>query len=310
MTDAALDQQPVDGATDAPGANTPTPAAPSTDTAAPEKAEGTEAETQTEVEADADGLLDDGEEPAAEGEETEEAEERKPLAPWQPPEGQEVNEHAKPHLQALDAIASDEGQRDKIVGLFDTMMKAEVARLAEVSKAAKTETVTALKAELGDGYGAFRDQVDGAFKALPKEFRDQLKGARLANGQLLLSTRGAIDLLHRLGAKPPAPQTQGDRRVTIQKEIDDIDAAMHADVSSLYKPWRGTGQLATDRKLALLRELGNEGPPKASAAETAKEMRKLEDLKVRDPLMYEHGSWPGARSPAERHHQLRTGRGA
>jgi hypothetical protein len=313
MTEEALDQQP--GATGVPDTATPAPEAGKPTDQIAEATEQAAAEPLDE----ADYIIgaDDGEAPAAEGEEAEQPEERAPLAPWQPPEGQEISEHAKPHLDALDGIATDEAQRDKLIGLYDQMVQAQTARLAQLNKAAKAELVASLKAELGDEFISFKREVDGAFRALPEELRSALRSARLPDGRLLMGMPEAVRMLHSLRDSQSRHHdwradraNARDRTTMLKTELDELTALMNRDIDEFRRPWKATGVSGSERVLQISRELMSDGPAPQSAASAAAEMRRLEELKTRDPQMYQFGSWPGARSPADRHFELRQRRRA
>jgi len=89
---------------------------------------------------------------------------------------------------------------------------------------------------------------------------------------------------------------------------NEIDALMNRDIGEYHRPWRATGVSASDRRMQIMRELGNESPAKPSAVDVRTEVRKLEQLRGSDPQMFQFGSWPGARSPAERLAAIQQGR--
>jgi hypothetical protein len=295
----------------------PTPAAPSP-TSAPETATPLKQADFAAPETDEEGLgLGDveGEEPAEQGEEPQQAEDRAPLKPWTPPEGQEILEVAKEPLADLDAIFADnkktaEEKRDGTIEVYNKMMAAQVARIDALNAATKSETVAALKAEHGGNLKGYLSEVDAAFNELPAEFRDAIKAARLPDGRLLVNLPETARMIHRMGQKPaPAPSPEG-RRLTIQRELAEIDTEMNKDASSLYKPWKATGQLATDYKLALLRELNGEGPKRASPTALKTEEAELMAFWKRDPQLFEYRKdWRGTnKSGAERLAEIRQGR--
>jgi hypothetical protein len=257
---------------------------------------------------------DDGEELAGEAEQPDE--DRAPLKPWTPPDGQEVHEHARPHLAALDGIATDEVQRDRLVGLYNEMVQAQTARLAELSATTKAETVKALKAELGGDFAAYRGQVDDAFKALPSDYRAALKGARLADGRLLLSTRAGIDLLHRLGDRQTrhadwrADQVNSrDKRSMLQAELAELNAIRDRDISELHRPWRDTGMSGSDRAYAIMKELNGDAPKRPSASTLRSEEAELIRLYETDPQIFEYALWrDSGLTGAERLTRIRQGR--
>ena len=182
-------------------------------------------------------------------EEAEETEEREPLAPWQPPKGEEVNEHVRPHLEALDTIAKDEAQRNEIVGIYQQMVEAQTTRLAELNKNAKAEMVSNLKAELGDGFAGFKRDVNAAFQGLPEELRGALRSARLPDGRLLMGMPEAVRMIHGLSAKQNRhadwradEAKRGDRTHMLQQELAELDTIMNRDIDEYHRPWRNTGK--------------------------------------------------------------------
>src|SRR6185437_14565970 len=123
----------------------------------------------------------EGEEPSAE--DAEQPEEHTPLAPWQPPDGQEISEHAKPHLDALDGIATDEAQRDKIIGLYDKLVAAQVERLAAADEAATRAAVEALGGK--DAHAELINSAKAVLTTWPKELQRAVRDARTPDGRRL-----------------------------------------------------------------------------------------------------------------------------
>jgi hypothetical protein len=235
---------------------------------------------------------------------------------YEAPEGQQVTEIGQQRIDAFAEFAHKSNMAPETfeasINWYNNFIRQEQARLAEGDKAARAEVTKALKSELGDGFSSFRGELDATFKALDPELQAALRGARTPDGRSLMTRPDVVRLIHSLG-KQQGPITtqpqQQDRRAVFQQELAEIDAAMNQDVANLYKPWKATGKLATDYKLQLMRELGSEGPPRPSAADLRAETRELEQLRDRDPQMFSFGSWPGARSPADRLHAIRMGRG-
>ena len=259
---------------------------------------------------DLDAPTDDGEEPA-EGEEAE-TEEREPLEPWQPPEGQEVSELAKPHLEALDGIAADEKQRDKIIDVYQRMVEAQQVRLTEGDKVARVDLVKGLKSELGDEFKGFKQQFDESFNGLPGDLRAALRSARLPNGQALLMRPDVVRLIHQLGANPAATgQPQQDSRTAMQRELAEIDGLMSSNIDSYnYSKWRNTGVSPSDRRMQIMREM-QEPTPKPTPQQLRSEEAELLDLHVRDPQVFEYSpNWRGTeKTAARRLYEIRQGRG-
>jgi hypothetical protein len=261
---------------------------------------------------DVDAIDLDGEEPA-EAEEAEQAWQPR-LKPWEPPDGQEIAEAARPHLEALDGIASDEGQRDKIIDVYQRMVEAQTTRLAELNKSARTEMVASLKAELGDGYADFKRNVDESFSSLPKELQSALRTARLPDGRLLITMPEMVRTISGLNGRQSSqhvPQPPQGSQASMQQELRDIDALMTRDIDEYRRPnWRGLGVSASERHLQIMRQLDNPDPnPAATAAALESEKAALLKLRRDDPTMFSLGSWRGGRSAAERLAAIQAGRG-
>jgi hypothetical protein len=131
-------------------------------------------------------------------------------------------------------------------------------------------------------------------------------GTKLANQPELL--RMIASAYGTGGEHQAAPQPR-DSRSAMQAELRDLDQLMTTDIGAYHGPWRGTGKSGSDRRLQIMRELGSEGPARPSASDIRAEIRELEQLRARDVQMFQYGSWPGARSPADRLHAIRAGRG-
>ena len=93
-------------------------------------------------------------------------------------------------------------------------------------------------------------------------------------------------------------------------EAAQLDHLMRTDIDAyMYKPWELTGMTGSERALQLRRQLDDPDPnPAATAAARKAEEAKLVALSRNDPQLFAYGSWPNARSPADRLRQLRTGR--
>lgn len=196
---------------------------------------------------------------------------------------------------------------------YGNLVQQQEAKLAEVAKTTKAETVAALRAEHGENLKGYLAEVDAAFASLPKEFRVQLKGARLADGRPLLQTLEMVKLFHALGNQQGQRTdvvNTGDRRTMLQQELAELESLRDKDISEYLRPYKNTGRSGSDRALEIMREIGSEGPAKPSATDLRAEERKLERLSRDDPQLFQFGSWPGARSPADRLHQIRSGRAA
>jgi hypothetical protein len=233
---------------------------------------------------------------------------------YTPPEGAEVTEVGQERIDAFAEFAHKSNMAPEVfeasIGWYNNLVQQEQARLAEADKTARTELATGLKIELGDGYAAFKGEVDTAFRELPQDLRTALRSARLPDGRLLLSMPEAVHMVHALSRHQSQTTTQPrSGRSAMQQELAEIDALMHRDIDEYHKPWRTTGMSASQRRLQIAREMASEGPAKPSASDLRAEMRDLEQLKARDIQTFMYGSWPGARSPADRLHQLQMGRG-
>lgn len=109
--------------------------------------------------------------------------------------------------------------------------------------------------------------------------------------------------------KPEAQQSVAVQHAAAQDELARLDALLRTDIDTYrYKLWENTGVTASDRALQLRRQMAGEGPKKPSAAEVQAEVNRLVALSKSDPQLFQFGSWPGARSPADRLHAIRAGR--
>ena len=232
------------------------------------------------------------------------------------PKGSELTEAGKEGVAEYAEYAHLNNMApDAFQASFD-FIRQKQAQLLEGDKTARAELVASLKREMGDGYAAFSREVDTAFRELPQELRTALKTARLPDGRLLASMPETMRLLQRLNNQQAShhewrtDESKGrDRTTMLREELRQINEAMNADVSSLYKEWRGTGKLATDRRLEIARELAGTGPAKPGAADLRAEERELELLKTRDPEMFNFGDWKGSGRPAaERLARIQQGR--
>jgi hypothetical protein len=289
MTDAPIDQLPVTSATDAPSPTPPT--------------QGQEVVVQDDTD-DLDlDFLDSGDD-AGDGEVgevelTDHGDGPGELAPWSPPDGQAVSEQAKPHLEKLDAYATERGwtteDRDGLIDLYNGIVVAQANRHVALNKTAKAATVATLRAEHGNGLKSYLAEVDAAFASLPKEFRAQLKSAILPDGTRLINTVGAVNLFAQLAERKATTAQPKDRTSMLQRELRDIDALMSRDIDEYRRPWRGTGMSASARRAEILRELSPDAPVKPGRAQLANEEAELLALYESDPMVFEHprGKRPG-----------------
>ena len=283
--------------------------------------EGDQDEVNAATDADADA-----DDEAGEGEEQEESEEAADqgaheavgVDDYTPPEVTGVtwnDNELKPIVDVAARHGVSEAALTEALSAYGEVIQQQLAKIAEVAKTAKAETVAALKAEHGENLKGYLAEVDSAFAALPKEFRKQLKGARLADGRPLLQTLEMVKLFHALGDRQGRHAdwrgdqvTTGDRRTVLQQEIAEIDAEMHRDADKLYRPYKNSGLSATDYKQNALREIAKP-TPKPSAASLKSEEADLVALHERDPQIFEYAPWKqSGKTGAQRLHAIRSGR--
>jgi hypothetical protein len=260
---------------------------------------------------DLDLLAEDGDD-AGEGEEppADEAvqtEERAPLRPWTPPQGAEVAEHVKPHLEALDGIATDEAQRDKIIGLYDKLVAAQVERLAAADKAATRAAVEALGGK--DAHAELINSAKAVLTTWPKELQRAVRDARTPDGRRLALLPEFVQALAtmRQQANPQQPQ---DRSNMLKAELQELNALRDTDIDKFMKrPWKGTSKSGSDRSLEIVRELSGEETGKPSEGDLQSEARALRNLRVSDPQMFAFGNWKNTGRPgADRLAAIESGR--
>jgi hypothetical protein len=316
MTEA-IEQQPAAGATDAPGATSPVP----TDEHA-----GQQVALQDDADAldllDADYGDDEGEGADDVGDVGEG--ERIDSSPqydlqdftYAPPAGSHITEIGQTRISAFAEFAHKSNMAPEAfegaINWYNGLAAQEQARQVETDKSARTDLVAGLKDELGSGYTTFQREVDGAFKELPKELRTALRTARLPSGELLLSRPDAVRMIHRLAVQESrSGQQQGNRTDMLKAELEELNALRDSDIGAfMHKPWKGTGISGSDRSYQIVKELANEAPARASAADLRSEERELIKLRDRDFDMFRFGDWRGTGRPAsERLVAIQTGRG-
>jgi hypothetical protein len=288
--------------------------------------EPTQADQPADVGIEVDGIdLDapvseaDGEEP----EEGEDAEASETDLQWDredftytPPDGAEVTETGQERINAFAEFAHKANVSPEAfegaINFYNELVAKEQERRAETDKTARVDLVAELKGELGDGYAAFRNEVDGAFKELSQDLRRALKSARLPEGRLLLSMPEAVHMVHALSRHQTQAtiQPQGSRSA-MQQELAEIDMLMRSDISEYHRAnWRGSNRSASDRRLEIMRQLDAPDPnPQQTRANLEDEKRELLRLRMSDPQMFAFGNWRGTGRPAsDRLVALQTGR--
>jgi hypothetical protein len=310
MIDDALDTQPAADTTDAPGTTSPTPS----------PATGGQQVAVADAHDDALDLLsdttyedDDGD--AGEVGEVSESEQLDLSAyEYTPPDGQEFSEFGKASVGLLNEHCARNGidpeGRNGLLELYDQIRENQKAAFEVADKAAAKAAEKAL-----GGKAAYEPLVKSAravLRAWPEPLRAAIEDARTSDGRRLALMPEFVRALADMGQRRTTATPQ-DKRTTmhdLQAELADINAAMHADVANLYKPWRATGKLATDRKLEILRQLNDEGPSGPTKADLAAEEREILKLKDRDFDTYRFGDWNGTGRPAsDRLLAIRTGHG-
>lgn len=228
-------------------------------------------------------------------------------------EGQTISEVGQELLDGLKSLAVEAdmlpGQPEKVAKWYQSFLNGQQARLVEAERTARADLVANLKDELGDGFAGFKTELDTAFKGLPPDLRAALKTARTADGLPLMVRADVVRLIHGLNKSQPSPQLLQGGRAAMQEELRALDQLMYTDIDQYNRRgWRGSDKSASDRRLEIMRELASEAPAKPSAADLRAEEEKLVHLSKTDPTIFSYGSWPGARSPADRLHSIRSGR--
>jgi hypothetical protein len=322
MTDTAIAQSPAPDAS-----ATPTPApAPIPPTAAPPVAE------QVQDDEGLDLLADDGDEAGADvdGSEGEDGSETiKAIGPGDDASAEEITawraEHgvpdapdgySAPTIEGIEWNADSLGPIHEIANRHNVPQQAVADALAEYGKQIQTQQA-AIRQRDAEAAKAVRSElteaeivsVKTAARAMPVELRQMLNTAVLPDGTRLVNQPEVLRLIAAgYGTKGGNPPPLRDNRTMLREELNEIDALMNRDIGEYHRPWRATGVSASDRRMQIMRELGNESPAKPSAVDVRTEVRKLEQLRGSDPQMFQFGSWPGARSPAERLAAIQQGR--
>lgn len=228
-------------------------------------------------------------------------------------EGQHYTDYGQALAEKVTALAYDldisPDQAQQLVLKGDGILKALAeSRDAEDNRAGSKVLIE----EFGGDRNAVKAHVTRARatlrEVLPDGLGDLLLQSRGPDGRRLAFQPEFLRWASQLSATPAATQPREDRRVTIQRELDDLTALMHKDIDEFRRPWRATGISGSERHLELMRELASDAPAKPSAADVRAEERRLVKLSQDDPALFQFGSWPGARSPADRLHAIRMGR--
>ncbi len=283
----------------------------------PQSAEQTEDDGLADVDVDAIDLEADD---AGEGEEPAEGEDAEPIDTsayvFEPAEGEEVTESGQARITAFAEFAAKNDLAPEAyqgaIAWYNDLVKQEQTRLADADKDAQKASIEALGGR--EAYASTIETAKSVLRTWPKELADAVRSARTSDGTRLALMPEFVRALASMGDRQGTPQPPQDRTQMLQAELAAIDAAMHEDVANLYRPWKG-GKLATDRKLEIARELdsisrGEVPNVRERKVALAKEERELNALRKRDPQMFAHGSWPGARSPADRLAAIQAGRAA
>jgi hypothetical protein len=182
-----------------------------------------------------------------------------------------------------------------------------------MDKTANKEMTAALTERLGgkEAYDGYVATAREAAKLMPRSLRDALKVARTPDGRKVAHMPELAEFLHQVaGRQGQATIQPRDSRTAMQEELRALDHLMRTDIDTYHREWRGLNMSASDRRLELMRELGDEGPRKPSVSDIESEKRELIRLRDRDPQMFAFGDWRGTGRPAsERLVALQTGRG-
>jgi hypothetical protein len=205
-----------------------------------------------------------------------------------------AHDHNLPAKPIADALAA-----------YGERVKAQQAEIRQRDR----ELAKALRSELSEAEIA---AVKSAAKAMPAELRTMLNTARLPDGTRLVNQPDLLRMIastYGTGREHQAAPQRQDHRTMLQQELAELSALRDRNIDEYWKPWRTTGKSGSERVLEIMRELGDEGPAKPNASDLRAEEQELVRLSKSDPARFSYGSWPDARSPADRLHAIRMGRG-
>lgn len=160
------------------------------------------------------------------------------------PDGMILGEADQPivdgFLESAYAANMSAAQVNQALGWYYRQHDAQQAAQAEADQAAHGQTVQELREAWGRDYPAAINQVDAFLDSAPPGFKENLLGARLADGALLGDSAPAIlwlrDLAAGLAPAPTlAPGAQGGPAKALGDEIAAIERRMREDRAGYFK---------------------------------------------------------------------------
>ncbi len=160
------------------------------------------------------------------------------------PDGLQIGEEDKPivdgFLESAHAANMTPGQVNQALGWYYQQQDAARAEQATADKSRHEETVDTLRTEWGSDYRPYVNQVSSFLDTAPEGMKENLLGARMADGTLFGDNAAAMMWLRDLAAEVnPVPTlvagAGGDPGKALGDEIASIEKRMRDDRAGYFK---------------------------------------------------------------------------